>query len=91
MANVLGSNPLVLDTTTDPTILFQNKALAIKRITWQSTTTGDVMLLQDGNGNVIATHTTTANNETLHELIEHTFDGLDLVTLSHGKLYVHLN
>lgn len=90
MANSTTGNPWTLDTTgvitTNPTY--------VKRIRWTPTTDGDDILIQDnGSSNVwkLKALAADANEAILYEIeIDGIVNGINLVTLDNGTVYVYI-
>ncbi len=94
MANSF-DNPIIIDTAEGSLalpIFRSSKPIAVKRVVWKNPTNiGDVLLIKDALGNVIVNTTCEVANQSQMFLIEHTFDGLFVPTITSGIAYIFLN
>ena len=88
MANDTTGNPWVLDTagviTTNPFV--------VKRMVWTPTTAGDDILVNDNSGTVWSLKALAADSNQgieYERVLENTINGLNLVTIDHGTLYIY--
>lgn len=85
MADDLLANPMVIDTTgvkrTDPVF--------VERVAWKNATTqGHTARIVDNEGKVIWEHFAPGAVSNVSEPVMHIYNGLNVTTLSSGKLYI---
>lgn len=91
MANSLGTNPITLDTASAGTVLRTSK-LKIQRVIWEATTTGDVVTINDKNGNLIWTWTAQATPDMVESNIgDNWYNGLIAEVIDSGVVKLYLS
>lgn len=87
MANLLDQNPWVLDTAGGGVIVVGK--VFPRTIRWVgATTAGHQVVIQDSNGKVVWASEAAGANYVESDRVEIAWDGLDLVTLGSGKVYI---